>query len=43
MEPIDNDLNQEDPVDLTQEEWSEFYRKLDDYEGYLDYDMSMNY
>jgi len=45
MEPIDynDDVNQEDPVDLTSEEWSEFYHKLDDYEDYLDHDMSMNY
>lgn len=38
-----DDVNQEDPVDLTQDEWYEFYRKLDDYDDYLDHDMSMNY
>ena len=39
----DDDLNQEGPVDLTQDEWYEFFHKLDDFDDYLDHDMSMNY
>jgi hypothetical protein len=42
--PLDNDLDPSNPVDLTTEEWAEFYQELGpDYEDYMDHDHSMDY
>lgn len=37
-----DDRNPEDPVELTDEEWTDLYGGMDDFDDHLDHDYSMN-
>ena len=39
----DDDLDENNPIDLSSEEWAEIYGQMEDFEGYLDNDHSMDF
>lgn len=43
-EPRDekSDRDESNPVEQTAEQWSETYAKMDDYEGFIEHDHSMD-
>ena len=45
QEPADekSDRDETNPVELTADEWSEVYANMDDYEGFIAHDHSMDY
>lgn len=38
-----NDRDESNPVELTADEWSEIYARMDDYEGFIEHDHSMDH
>ncbi len=39
----DNDVDQNNPGNLTADEWQEIYGNMNDFEGFLDHDHSMDH
>jgi hypothetical protein len=40
---MNDDRDEYNPVDMTAEEWADFYSDLPDFEDFIDHDMSMNH
>lgn len=43
IDPLDDDLDQENPNEMDAEDWEEFYGTVEDFEDYLNNDHSMDY
>jgi len=42
-DPLDDDRDPNNPVEMDGDDWMEVYRKMKDFEGFLDHDHSMDY
>ena len=40
---LDDDRDPNNPVDVDADTWGEIYGRMDDFEGFLDHDHSMDY